>query len=111
MRGTARLLVMLWIPLAIGVVTAADPGPKREQAMMPPRLGKPLPDRAPIADPAKDISTAAVLKAPMPPRKGPFPYLAENLPDPFERWETVKLRRALKEEATPPIRFLPLPKR
>ena len=111
MEGTARLLAILGFTLLLSRVSALEPKPKMHPAMMPPRLGKPLPDRGPVTDPTRGVSADAVLRAPMPARKRPAPFVALNLPDPFERWETVKLRIALAEDLMPATRFLPLPKR
>jgi hypothetical protein len=66
-----------------------------------PTLGRAHPDRAPLADPSVEASTAAALAGTMPARTNPAPFVRLTLPDPFEHSRTVRLRTPPKEDAVP----------
>ncbi len=118
-RGTSSLLTAIHLVLFLGGIVAAEelrpplprPEPKKDQAMPLRRLAKPLSDRGPFVDPTLDLSTEAVLRAPLPGRKRPIPFVAINLPDPYERRQSVKLLMTLEENPTPVTRFTRPPKR
>jgi hypothetical protein len=63
-----------------------------------PLLGTPLTDRAPLSDPAEEISRAAALAGSVSPRSMPVPFVRLNLPDPFENRKQVRLRKPPEEE-------------
>jgi hypothetical protein len=63
-----------------------------EQPMPVPILAEAHADKAPTgADLTGDVSTAAALKATLPDRTAPAPFLRLVLPDPFEHSRTVRL--------------------
>lgn len=66
-----------------------------------PILAQPVPDRASLEDPSKNMSTLSALAVILPERNGPTPFLKLTLPDPFENSQTVRLRTLPAEEATP----------
>ncbi len=68
-----------------------------------PTLARPQPDRAPLTDPAADVSVAAVLAAPVPVREAPAPFVRLNLPDPFEHAQAVRLHAPPDEDPAPPL--------
>jgi len=114
MRGTSGLPILVLFLAAAGLRAEDEPkkaAPNKDQAMPLRRLAKPLPDRGPFVDPTRDASTAAVLKTPMPGRKRPVPFAPIDLPDPFERRQTVQLPTLLVEDPVPATRFLRVPKR
>jgi hypothetical protein len=107
---------MLALILAVASLRAEDkpkpiPAPIKEQAMPLRRLAKPLPDRGPFVDPTREIAMAVLLKAPMPARKRPIPFAPIDLPDPYDRRETVQFSKILAEDSTPVTRFMRVPKR
>jgi hypothetical protein len=64
-------------------------------------LGLPVPDRVPLDDPTTEASVQAAL-ANVPPQRTDFvPFAPQNLPDPFQNAQTVKLRTPPAEEPTP----------
>ncbi len=75
------------------------------------RMAKPLPDRAPTVDPAKEASAELAVRAPMPNRSRPVPFTPVNIPDPFERWEAARFGKALPEEPMPVTRLLTPPRK
>src|SRR5437660_12555718 len=115
MRGTSGLPVLVLFLAAAGLRAEDEPKPKappnKDQAMPLKRLAKPLPDRGPFVDPTRDASTAAVLKTPMPGRKRPVPFVPVDLPDPFERRQTVQFPKPLVEDSMPITRYMRVPKR
>ena len=64
-------------------------------------LGLPVPDRVPLDDPTTEASLQAALAAVPPQRTDPVPFAPQNLPDPFQNAQTVKLRTPPTEEPTP----------
>jgi hypothetical protein len=105
---------MIALILGVGSLRAEDapkPPPMKDQAMQLRRLAKPLPDRGPFVDPARDTAAVLVLKAPMPSRKRPVPYATTDLPNPYERREMFQFRTMVAEDATPATRYMGMPKR
>jgi hypothetical protein len=119
MRGTLTMAAVLcWFCALDGAEkpTPTPPLPRaadtsKEQAMPLRPLGKPLAGRAPVTDPTRDISTELALRARMPERSRRVPYAPVSLPDPFERWQTVKLPATPAENPNPATTYLPFPKR
>jgi hypothetical protein len=68
-----------------------------------PILARPLPDRASLGEPAFEASLSAAMKPFMPARDRPVPFIAYNLPDPFEHVRYGQLRNPPEESATPPV--------
>jgi hypothetical protein len=64
-------------------------------------LGLQLPDRVPLEDPTGDASVDAALAGNPPARVEPVPFAPQNLPDPFQNAQTVKVRTPLAEDTTP----------
>lgn len=73
-----------------------------------PILAQPAKDRAALGEPGFEASLDAALKTWTPTRDRPVPFLALNLPDPFEHVRYGQLRNAPAENATPPV--IPLQK-
>jgi hypothetical protein len=61
------------------------PSPDVNQPIPLPILAHPVSDRATLDDPTLDVSTAAALAAPIPPRSSKAPFLKQTLPDPYDR--------------------------
>jgi hypothetical protein len=64
-------------------------------------LSQAIPDRVPLTDPTVPISTAAAMAGKIPPRTTPAPFLRQNLPDPFEHRQAIRLRKQPKEDQVP----------
>jgi len=75
-----------------------------------PILGTGVRDRASLADPSLEASVAAAQGRLNPTRAKPVPFQAQNLPDPFEHSQTVRLRNPAEELAEPPLSLRPLGK-
>jgi hypothetical protein len=75
-----------------------------DQAMPLPILGKELADRVPVSDVTREASLAVAVKVVAPPRVHPVPFVPLNLPDPFERRQTVKLSVTPEEDPVPVAR-------
>jgi hypothetical protein len=73
-----------------------------------PILGTGVRDRASLADPSLEASVAAAQAKLNPARTKPVPFQAQNLPDPFEHSQTVRLRNPPEEVAEPPLSLRPL---
>jgi hypothetical protein len=74
-----------------------------------PTLARPLVDRASLGEPAFEASLLAAMKRFMPAREKPAPFVAYNLPDPFEHVRYGQLRYPPEEIATPPVMVIPRP--
>jgi hypothetical protein len=119
MRGTLTMAAVLCCVCALVGVEKPRPTPplprtadtSKEQAMSLRPLGKPMPGRAPVTDPTRDFSTELSLRGRMPERSRRAPYVPVSLPDPFERWRTVKLPSTPGENPNPATTYLPFPKR
>jgi hypothetical protein len=79
----------------------ACPSPNGDEPAALPTLAQRQPDRASLADPTAESSTAAALGAVIPLRTAPAEFRRLNLPEPFENRETVRLRTSPPEDATP----------
>jgi hypothetical protein len=66
-----------------------------------PILAQPGVDRVPLDDPTVEDSLRAVLAATPPVRTTPAPFGRQQLPDPFENAQTVKLKTLPPEETSP----------
>jgi hypothetical protein len=77
------------------------PSPNADELPSLPTLAQQQPDRASLADPTGEASTAVALEAAIPLRTSPAPFVRVNLPDPFEHRETVRLRTPPPEDPTP----------
>ncbi|GEM_PF-3941820 len=73
-----------------------------------PILGTGVRDRASLADPSLEASVAATQAKLSPARTQTVPFQPQNLPDPFEHSQTVRLRNPLDELPTPPLSLRPL---
>ena len=71
----------LYLPAGRGVRL---PSPNVEQMLPLPILAQPALSRSALDDPTAELSAAAALAAPLPPRTHPAPFLRLSLPDPFE---------------------------
>jgi hypothetical protein len=80
---------------------ARVPGPDPLQPATLPLLAQPLADRASLDDPGAEFSAAAVQAATVPARSTPAPFVRQNLPDPFENRDTVRLRNTPDEHPDP----------
>jgi hypothetical protein len=67
-----------------------------------PLMATPVPDRVSLDDATMDVSTAAVLQAPLPRRETPVPFVRLSVPDPFEHRQPLTI--PVPEEATTPQR-------
>ena len=75
-----------------------------------PILAQQQKDRASLGDPALEASLSAALKRLTPARSQPVPFMALNLPDPFEHVRTGQLRNPPDENPMPPVIPLRKPK-
>jgi len=75
-----------------------------------PILGNHVRDRASLADPSLEASVAATQAKLNPARIDPVPFQPQNLPDPFEHHQAVRLRNPLDESSQPPLSLRPLGK-
>jgi hypothetical protein len=66
-----------------------------------PLLGQVVVDREPLTDPTSAASIQAALAAVPPVRTTPASFVRENLPDPFENSQVVKVRTPAAESSTP----------
>jgi hypothetical protein len=66
-----------------------------------PLLSHALQDRASLTDPTLPMSTKAAMRAKIPPRTTPAPFVRETLPDPFEHRQVIRLRKQPKEDQVP----------
>jgi hypothetical protein len=80
---------------------ARVPGPDPIQPAPLPLLAQPVPDRASLDDPGADFSAAAVQSATVPARSTLAPFVRQNLPDPFENRDTIRLRSTPDEHPDP----------
>ena len=76
-------------------------GPDPIQPVVLPVLAQPLPERASLDDPGAEFSAATVQSATVPFRSTPAPFVRQNLPDPFENRDTVRLRSTPDEHPDP----------
>jgi hypothetical protein len=74
-----------------------------------PTLARPLADRASLGEPAFEASLLAAMKRYTPAREKPAPFVAYNLPDPFEHVRYGQLRNPPEESAMPPVMVIPRP--
>lgn len=68
-----------------------------------PILAQQQKDRASLGDPALEASLSAALKRLTPARSRPVPFMALNLPDPFEHVRAGQLRNPPDENPMPPL--------
>jgi hypothetical protein len=80
---------------------ARVPGPDPIQPAPLPLIAQPLPDRASLDDPGAEFSAAAVQSATVPARSKLAPFVRQNLPDPFENRDTIRLRNTPDEHPDP----------
>lgn len=73
-----------------------------------PILGSQVRDRASLADPSLEASVAASQAKLNPARTDPVPFQPQNLPDPFEHHQAVRLRNPPDEAPQPPLSLRPL---
>jgi hypothetical protein len=77
------------------------PSPNADAPPFLPTLAQRQLDRASLADPTAESSTAAALQAVIPLRSSAAPFIRLNLPDPFEHREAIRLRTPPPEDPTP----------
>lgn len=82
---------------------ARQPGVDLEGPLPLPILAQPTPDRASLGDPSLEASLVAALINVLPTRTLPVPFMAFNLPNPFEFHGSANLRTPPPEEPLPPI--------
>ena len=78
------------------------------EALPLPILGPAVSDRASLGDPSLEASVAAAQAKLSPARSQPAPFQAQNLPDPFENSQAVRLRNPPDELPEPPLSIRPL---
>lgn len=79
-------------------------------AMLPVTVSMPVGERIGFDDPTTDVSTAAVLAAPLPSRAEPLPFARQAVPEPFEHRAGAGARPS-EEPAVIELARPPLPKR
>jgi hypothetical protein len=77
------------------------PSTRVNQPLDLPLLSQMLLDRASLNDPTLPMSNRAAMRGKIPPRTAPAPFLRENLPDPFEHRQVIRLRKRPKEDQVP----------
>lgn len=90
--------------------TALPAGPLAKQVVgelksadLLPVLGAYVRDRVSLSDPSMEISAQSILTPQNPERLTPAPFMAWNLPDPFENATIVRLRAEWPEATEPPL--------
>jgi hypothetical protein len=99
-RGAPNLPAVPALP-AGPLVRLQSPDPNEVPPL--PLLARPVPDRASLADPTVEASSAAALANSIPVRTQPAPFVRLNLPDPFEHHHAVRVRTPPSEDAVPPL--------
>ncbi len=77
------------------------PGPDPNQPAALPVFAQPVPERASLDDPGAEFSATIVQSATVPFRSTTAPFVRQNLPDPFENRDTVRLRSTPDEHPDP----------
>jgi hypothetical protein len=93
--------------LPIGSLTRTESRDVSRPADLPVLSPKPVPDRAPLADPTAEFTAASVISPTLPLRTEPAGFIRINLPDPFENADSAKVRTPVVEDpnrvlASPP---------
>ena len=89
-----------------GLLTRTEGRDPSQPAELPPLSPKPVPDRAPLADPTAEFTAASVISPKLPLRTEVTGFVRINLPDPFENADAAKVRTPVVED---PNRVLPNP--
>jgi hypothetical protein len=88
-------------------VEGRDPS---QPAELPILSGKPVPDRAPLADPTVEFTARSVISALLPLRVDPAGFVRINLPDPFEHAAAATPRTTVMEDPNRSLGSSPPPK-
>jgi hypothetical protein len=97
------------LPTGPGVrITGRDPSIPPE---LPPLSTKPVPDRAPLADPTTEFTAQSVISVVLPLRISPAVFVRINLPDPFEHAAAAKARTPVVEDPNRSLGSPPPPRR
>ena len=83
--------------LATGPLTRSEGRDVSKPADLPVLSAKPIPDRAPLADPTTEFTAASVISPSLPLRTEPTGFVRINLPDPFEHADAAKPRTPVEE--------------
>jgi hypothetical protein len=97
------------LPIGPGVrVPGRDPSIPPE---LPPLTTKPVPDRAPLADPTTEFTARSVISVVLPLRLDPAVFVRINLPDPFEHAPAARPRTPVVEEPNRSVGSPPPPRK
>jgi hypothetical protein len=88
----------------VGSLTRIPAADLSKPAPLPALGQKPVPDRAPLADPTAEFTAKSVISPGLPLRTEPAGFVRINLPDPFENAGTAKVQTPVIEN---PNRVLP----
>lgn len=104
----ARELAALEVPDLPDEKRAPLPGPDLLHPIPLPLLGTREPEPPSREDPTAEMSLAAALVAPLPPRLTPVPFARNNVPDPYELRQQGGYRTESEETALPgSLKYLP----
>ncbi|HKB04093.1 MAG TPA: hypothetical protein VKD90_17860 [Gemmataceae bacterium] len=97
------------LPIGPGVrVPGRDPSIPPE---LPALSTKPVPDRAPLADPTTEFTARSVISVVLPLRLDPAVFVRINLPDPFEHAAAAKPRTPVAEDPNRSLGSAPPPRK
>jgi hypothetical protein len=96
----AKVEVPREIVLQTGPLVALPSADSNVRAPVP-ILARPATDRAPLTDATLESSMAAVLRAAIPLRLLTVPFVPQNLPDPFELQNSIRMPNPLEEDFQP----------
>ena len=97
--------------LPVGPLTRTESRDSARPPDLPHLATRPVPDRAPLADPTVEFTAASVISAVLPLRVSPAPFLRINLPDPFEHAAAARPRTPVVEDLNRALGTAPPPRR
>jgi hypothetical protein len=84
--------------IATGPLTRTEGRDVSRPAELPILSPRPVPDRAPLADPTAEFTAASVVSPSLPLRTEPAGFVRINLPDPFEHAGAARVRTPVVED-------------
>src|SRR5262245_48413009 len=97
-----------WLVLGVGfLLVVAVAAQELAIPPLPPTATGPVPDRASLEDPTQEVSTSAVLSAPLPRREKAVPYARQGIPEPQEHRGSTGTE--IPPESTVPVTGTPRP--
>jgi hypothetical protein len=93
-----------------GPLTRQESRDLSKPAELPILSTRPVPDRAPLADPTVEFTAQSVISQTLPLRTGPTGFIRINLPDPFEHADAARPRTPVVENPNRSLPSVPPPK-